>query len=214
MDYFLLFAEWMWRIWPLLFVPAIETGLHRSKRSISRILIRLSLAWFFWLVLLVPLLLNGRTPEPFIPLIFYWIAGALLFGFLAWVEWGARSLQKRRNRLGELLSLSPEQFFGRVAKAYQQRGYQVQVLEPSGTACIDLLLTTPKGVRKAVLVRPGPGVINEQVVCAFYDAVQQIGAVEGAVICAGTFTRGARRWARRKKLVLYDAADLMKILKG
>ena len=218
-DMILAACQVLWFLWPVMFLAALEGGLKRRgkwKTVWPRVLARMLGAWGLVACARLILLQTGTTSSALLPEPLFWASGAILGAMYVW-RLGkerriARQQMKTASGLEDLWALSPAEFEHLVGETYRSFGYRVEVVAAQGDHGVDLVLHGSNGEKRIVQCKNWKGRVGEPVVRDLYGAMQHEGAVEGALVTSGTFTRQAREWAHGKPIQLYDGESFLGVL--
>ena len=219
LDMILAACQVLWFLWPMMFIAALEGGLNRRgkwKTVWPRVLVRMLSAWGLIACARLILLQTSTTSSALLPEPLFWASGIILGVMYLW-RLGkerriARQQMKKARGLEDLWALSPAEFEQLVGETYRSFGYRVEVVAAQGDHGVDLMLYGSNGEKRIVQCKNWKGRVGEPIVRDFYGAMQHEGAVEGALVTSGTFTRQAREWARGKPIQLYDGESFLGVL--
>ena len=117
----------------------------------------------------------------------------------------------RRTKLVEhWMSLGGLEFEHEMAALCRRLGYTVQSTPTSGDQGIDLILRKDGRTTivqcKSYQAPTGPAIVRE-----IFGAMVAFGAANAIVACTGGFTRGAKKFARGKPIILLSARELVQL---
>ena len=124
-----------------------------------------------------------------------------------------RKLTGNYNRASRCLRLDGAEFEAYVALVLEDNGFKhVEITKGSGDQGVDILAER-NGKTYAVQCKNYEGAVGNFAVQEAYAGAQFYGCDVAAVICPGTFTRGAKELAESTGVVLWDGRRLSHMMK-
>lgn len=142
-----------------------------------------------------------------------WLIGRLAGAMLAVPAYILRKLTAKRNTAARCLRLSGPEFEAYVALVLADNGFKhVEITKGSGDQGVDIL--AERGGRiYAVQCKNYEGAVGNFAVQEAYAGAQFYGCDVAAVICPGTFTRGAKELAQSTGVLLWDGKKLSHMMR-
>ena len=144
-----------------------------------------------------------------------------MFAVLLWLlrsvcavpAWIVRRLIGKRNRAHRCLRLDGPEFEAYVALVLEDNGFRhVELTKGSGDQGVDILAERG-GKTYAIQCKNYEGSVGNFAVQEAYAGAQHYGCEYAAVICPGTFTRGARELAESTGVLLWDEKKLSQMMR-
>lgn len=124
-----------------------------------------------------------------------------------------RKLTGKHNRASRCLRLDGPEFEAYVALVLEDNGFKhVEITKGSGDQGVDILAER-NGKTYAVQCKNYAGAVGNFAVQEAYAGAQFYGCDVAAVICPGTFTRGAKELAESTGVALWDGRRLSRMMK-
>lgn len=124
-----------------------------------------------------------------------------------------RKLTAKRNTVARCLRLSGPEFEAYVALVLGDNGFKhVEITKGSGDQGVDILAER-NGRTYAIQCKNYEGAVGNFAVQEAYAGAQFYGCDVAAVICPGTFTKGAKELAESTGVVLWDGRRLSRMMK-
>ena len=137
----------------------------------------------------------------------------LLRGVCAVPAWIIRKLTANRNSAHRCLRLDGPEFEAYVALVLGDNGFKhVELTKGSGDQGVDILAER-NGKSYAIQCKNYAGAVGNFAVQEAFAGAQHYGCELAAVICPGTFTRGARELAATTGVLLWDEKKLSRMMK-
>jgi len=150
----------------------------------------------------------------------FWLvrgAAGLLLGMLrglyAVPAWILRKLTANRNGAHRCQRLDGPEFEAYVALVLEDNGFRhVELTKGSGDQGVDILAER-NGKSYAIQCKNYAGAVGNFAVQEAFAGAQHYGCELAAVICPGTFTRGAKELAATTGVLLWDEKKLSRMMK-
>ena len=144
-------------------------------------------------------------------------AMALVLGLLRAViavpAWIIRKLTAKRNGAHRCLRLDGPEFEAYVALVLEDNGFKrVELTKGSGDQGVDILAER-NGKSYAIQCKNYAGAVGNFAVQEAFAGAQHYGCEYAAVVCPGTFTRGARELAATTGVLLWDEKKLSRMMR-
>jgi len=137
----------------------------------------------------------------------------LFRGMLAGPAWMIRKLTAKHNGAHRCLRLDGSEFEAYVALVLEDNGFKhVELTKGSGDQGADILAER-NGKSYAIQCKNYAGAVGNFAVQEAFAGAQHYGCEVAAVICPGTFTRGARELAATTGVLLWDEKKLSRMMK-
>jgi restriction system protein len=147
------------------------------------------------------------------PLPWVWAGVVLLTGVV-----GQGTRHQRRDMVAKtqtidlLKGLSWNRFEVLVAEAYRQRGYSVAETSGGADGGVDLVLRSGGQTTYVQCKQWRQRQVGVRPVRELYGCMADGRAERGVLLCSGTYTAEARRWAEGKRLELLDGHGVLTLL--
>ena len=127
--------------------------------------------------------------------------------------WAFRKVTAPKNGAARCLRLDGPEFEAYVALVLQDNGFKhVALTKGSGDQGVDILAER-NGKTYAIQCKNYEGAVGNFAVQEAYTGAQFYGCENAAVICPGTFTRGAKELAASTGVLLWDGRKLSHMMK-
>ena len=137
----------------------------------------------------------------------------LLRGLCAVPAWIFRKLTAKRNGAYRCLRLDGPEFEAYVALVLADNGFRhVELTKGSGDQGVDILAER-NGKTYAIQCKNYAGAVGNFAVQEAFAGAEHYGCDLAAVICPGTFTRGAKELAASTGVLLWDERKLARMMK-
>jgi len=167
---------------------------------------------------LIPQLLSGGTKNPLSALSITIAPLAPVLGLMLWLaaefkKWRDRRRLDRTEGLHDVSRMSWSEFEALVGEAYRRQGYMVEETgSAAGDGGVDLALYRD-GQQTLVQCKHWRNrQVGVKVVRELRGAMTDAGAAHGTVVCYGSFTPDAARFAERNNITLVDGAALERMM--
>ena len=142
-----------------------------------------------------------------------WLIGRAAGLLLAVPAWLIRKLTAPKHGAARCLKLDGPEFEAYVALVLEDNGFKhVEITKGSGDQGVDILAER-NGRTYAVQCKNYAGAVGNFAVQEAYAGAQFYGCDEAAVICPGTFTRGAKELAESTGVLLWDGKRLSRMMR-
>ena len=143
----------------------------------------------------------------------FWLIKKAAGLLLAVPVWGFRKLTAPRYGAARCLKLDGPEFEAYVALVLADNGFRhVEITKGSGDQGVDILAERG-GKTYAVQCKNYAGAVGNFAVQEAYAGAQFYGCDAAAVICPGSFTRGAKELAQSTGVILWDGRRLSHMMR-
>ena len=142
-----------------------------------------------------------------------WLLLCVLRGICAVPAWIIRRMTAKHNGAYRCLRLDGPEFEAYVALVLEDNGFRhVELTKGSGDQGVDILAER-NGKSYAIQCKNYAGAVGNFAVQEAFAGAQHYGCECAAVICPGTFTRGAKELAATTGVILWDEKKLSRMMK-